>query len=276
MADLPVIDVQPNAPVSDAPVLAPGDSAVAEQERDPETGGEVEKPEGEETAAARELAALKKQLAKAEKRRDTIWAQRQEAREEARALKERMGLTTRPIGDTNHEEAADSDTVSLSRAELQQMIDREAKRLAPTVKEQQDAIESRKKVARTLLEDLGPDKYQELTDDLADLLPPDAQLLVLETDSPRALIEYLTDPEHEAETKAIGKLSAYQQGMKLGLLSAQLKAKRSRDKPMPSKAAAPIEPVKSQGDASRKPLALLDGDDFAKRRREQIAARHLR
>lgn len=273
MSDLPVIDVQPPAPVNDGPVLRPGDSAVAEQERDPETGGEVEKTdeETEEQQKAQEAKALLKKLEKQEKRINTLWAQRQEARERARALEQRLQPHT--IGDTNQSDAEDSDRLSLSRAELQQMIEREAQRLAPTLKDQQDAIESRKKVARSLLEDLGPDKYQEMTDDLADLLPPDAQILVLETESPRALIEYLTDPENEAETKAIAKLGAHQQGLKLGLLAAQLKAKRSRDKPMPSKAPQPLEPVKSQGAASRKPLALLDGEEFAKRRREQIASR---
>ncbi len=270
MSDVPVIDAATPAPVTDAPVLKPGDSAVADQERDPETGGEVEKTDPVEEEA-KEAEKLRKKLEKQEKRINLLWAQRQEARERARQLEQRLQPSA--ISDTNQSDAEDSDRLSLSRAELQQMIEREAKRLAPSLKEQQEAIESRQKVAQSLLTELGPDKYEELTDDLADLLPPDAQLLVLETDSPRALIEYLTDPENESQTKALGKLPPHQQGLKLGLLAAQLKAKRSRDKPLPSKAPAPIEPVKSQGDASRKPLALLEGEEFAKRRREQIAAR---
>lgn len=275
MDDLPVIDAQAPKPVTDAPVLKEGDSALADQERDPETGGEVEKLDPEQEKA-QEAEKLRKKLERTEKKLNAVYAQRQEARERARALEERL-LRPQPINDTNGTEADDSDRVSLSRAELQAMIEREAKQLAPKITEQQAEIERRKSAARGLLEELGPEKYQELTDDLADLLPSaDSQLLILETDSPRALIEYLTDPEHEAETKAIAKLSPYQQGLKLGQLAAQLKAKRSRDKPLPSKAPAPIEPVKSQGDASRKPLALLDGKEFAERRRQQIAARFSR
>jgi hypothetical protein len=274
MSDLQIIDAPPPKSVVDAPVLAPGDSPLAHQNTEDSDQPE-QKPEQkpEPTDAEKELAALKKQLAKAEKRRDAIWAQRQEAKEEARALKQRLGLTGDAIEDTNSTEAEDSDKLSLSRAELQRMIEREAKRLAPTIKEQADAVEQRRTVARALQEELGPDKFQELTDDLADVLPQEAQLLVLETESPRALIEYLTDPEHEAETKAIARLTPAQQGMRIGLLAAQLKAKRSRDKPQPSGAPQPIEPVKSQGDAGVKPLALLSDDEFAKRRKLQIAAR---
>ena len=270
---LPIIDAAPPKPVVDAPVLAPGDSPLAHQERN-EDGGDPGKPEPQEQLdPAKELAALKKQLDKKQKRIDALWGQRQEAREQLRSLSERAGLTREAIDDTNQSDAEDSDKLSLSRSELQRMIEREAKRLAPTIKEQSDAIEQRRSVARALQDELGPEKFQELTDDLADVLPQEAQLLVLETDSPRALIEYLTDPEHEAETKAIARLSPYQQGMKLGLLAAQLKAKRSRDKPQPSGAPQPIEPVKSQGDAGIKPLALLSDEEFAKRRKQQIAAR---
>jgi hypothetical protein len=279
MSDLPIIDAQAPKPVTDAPVLAPGDTALARQPGDDEAqdGNEAEGQQTPEEKAAAEEAKeadkLRKKLEKQQSKIDMLFAQRQEARERAHALEQRL-LQPRAIDDINGAGADDSDRVSLSRAELQQMIEREAKQLAPKIKEQQDEIEQRKSAARSLLQELGPDRYQEYTDTLADFLPAQSQLLILETESPRALIEYLNDPENEDELKAISRLSLEKQGLKLGLLAAQLKAKRSRDKkPEPSKAPQPLEPVKSQGDASRKPLALLSDKEFAERRRQQIAAR---
>lgn len=265
---MPVIDVAPPPPVSNAPVLAPGDTALARQ-----PGDEPEKveAEGEEKPAKPPKSPEQKALEKAERKIAALYASRAEARERLRTLEEIQGLQSRTIDGTNGEDAGDSGNLSLSRADLDRLIEERARKLAPTIKEQADVIEQRSQSAKALREELGPERFAELTDELSDVLPAEAQLLVLETDAPKALLEYLTDPENEAEAKRIGKMSPHQQGLRIGMLAAQLKARRTR--PQPSNAPAPLEPVKSQGDAGVKPLAILSDDEFAKRRRAQILAR---
>lgn len=259
--ELPVADAAPPQSVVEATPVKPLYSPVSEGE------AEEAAPEGEPDAP--DAKALAKQLAKQQKRIDTLFGQRQEARERARQLEQQLQLRAQSIGATNGTDAEDSGRLSLTQAELQEMIAREAKRLAPVVKDETDLEQRRSTAARALREELGAEKFQALTDDLSDHLSAEAQLLVLETESPRALIEYLTDPDHEAEAKSLSRMSPYQQGMKLG----QLAEKLARKRPQRSEAPAPIEPVKPSGSAGPKPLALLSDAEFAKRRREQIAAR---
>jgi hypothetical protein len=260
-----VIDVPAPTPVSNAPVLAPGDTALA-----PQPGDEAhdDKPEGDEQKPEKSPERMLKQL---ERRNRALLQSRAEFRERARMLE--LQLQSRAIDGTNESEDGDSGKLSLTPAELQARIEARAKELAPRLAEQTDVEQQRRKAVATLQTELGPERFDELADELADLLPRDAMALILDTDAPTALLEYLTDPEHEAETRKIARLSPYHQGMQIGMLAATLTAKRSRAAPKASSAPAPIEAVKSQGDASMKPLALLSDEEFAKRRRAQIAAR---
>ena len=272
-SSLQIIDVQPPAPVSNAPVLAPGDTPLARQPGDDPDPPEGEKPEGEAPEVKPEKSPEARQLKQLERRNRALLQSRAEFRERARMLEQQLGLQSGAIGDTNASEDGDSGKLTLTRAELQELIRKEAAQVAPRIAEQTETEAQRRKAVATLQTELGPERFDELADELADLLPRDAMALILDTDAPTALLEYLTDPEHETETRKIARMSPYHQGMQIGMLAATLKAKRSRAAPKPSNAPTPLEAVKSQGDASMKPLALMSDEEFAKRRRAQIAAR---
>jgi hypothetical protein len=235
-----------------------------------ETKAEEAKPE--KTPEQRELDRTRRKL-------DRVYRQREEARAELRLLQQ-QGLTRQPIARTNEPESTDSDTLTLSRAELQQQIQDEARKLAPSIQAQQAEIEHRQKVIDGLAKSWGKDKFDSYAESLADAFdglvdrdqrPKPAVDAIFEADKPSALIEYLADPDNADEAESLSRMSAVSAGRFVAKLEAKL-AEKAKAKPQPSKAAAPIEPVRGSGVASSLPSDSDSAEVWAKKERARMAA----
>lgn len=197
---------------------------------------------------------------------------------EARA---KLGLTQGPIAANNQGTADDSEPLSLTRAQIRELVTAEATKLAPTLHEQQTEAQRRKGVLDSLATTFGKERFDDLSSSLDSAFdglvdgnknPKPAVEAIFEADDPAKVIEYLADPDNEDEAEAISRMGAGQAGKAIAKLEAKLQAQAAKAKPQASKAAAPLEPLKGQGPVT-KTLLDLDGDDFDKRRREQIKSR---
>ena len=191
------------------------------------------------------------------------WAKKKLRNAERRinTLTKRLGgaeerLRTPAIGGTNESEQDDSDSLSLSRKELADLIRQEATKLAPQIKEQETVMEQRRRVAESLAKDWGQERFNALASDLdaafdgltdAKGQPKAAADAIFESDDPKAVIEYLADPDNAAEAASIARMSAVQAGRAVAKLEAKLSSKKAGDKPQPSKAGAPIEMERGRG-----------------------------
>jgi hypothetical protein len=180
----------------------------------------------------------------------------------------------------NQDAQDDSEPVSLSRQELERLVQQEARKLAPVLKDQETVIEHRRRVAEGLAKEWGPEGFDRRSQDLdaafggltqADRSPKPAVDAIFEAEKPAAIIEYLTDPDNASEAEAIARMSAVQAGRAIARLEFKLGAKPA-DKPQPSKAPAPIEPERGQGKIERDPSQMTDAE-FIAWRRKQIAQR---
>lgn len=245
---------------------------------------EAEVPEGQQVEAKPEEAHeepedpdklpswAKKKLRNAERRINT--------------LTKRLGgfeerLRSPDIGGTNQSEQDDSDSLSLSRQELAALIEQEAKKLAPKIKEQETVIEQRRRVAEGLAKDWGQERFNALAADLDAAFdgltdprgqPKAAADAIFEADDPKGVIEYLADPDNAAEAAAIARMSAVQAGRAIAKLENKLEAKKTTDKPKPSSAPEPIESDRGRGKIVNDPSTMSDAE-FAAWRRRQIAQR---
>ncbi len=226
-----------------------------------------QKPKPEKTPEQREIDRL---------RRGIDRKTRQLA--EARAA---SGLTREPIARNNQQSADDSEPLSLTRAQLQEMVNAEAAKLAPTLRQQAAEVERRTSVVQSLAKTWGQERFDEVSSDLDDAFggladssgkPKPAIEAVFEADEPARVIEWLADPDNADEADRISKMSAAQAGKAIAKLEARLSADPNA-KPKASKAPEPLEKVRGHG-KSEKSLADLSGKDFDERRRKQIAQRY--
>lgn len=243
------------------------------EQAEPEGGDKPDDKQDEpEQSVEDKLKALQRRYERAEKKIQKLYAQREEARTKARLFESQPSrLTESEDGDTN-QPAADSDTLSVSRADLQKLIQAEAKRLAPVLSQQEALTETRSRSALALRQELGDERFLQLTEDLADIFPShDAQFAVLEVEAPRAVLEYLTDPEHEAEARGIARLPSVAQGIALAKLSVKL----AKPKPEASKAPPPVERQRDAGGRFAQGYSPNMSDaEYAAWRKEQIARRN--
>lgn len=199
---------------------------------------------------------------------------------EARA---QANLTRAPVERDNHSTESDSQPLSLTRAELAQMVKAEAERLAPTLQSQRAEAERRQGVIQSLEKSLGKERFDEVASDLDEAFgglqdahgrAKPAIEAVFESDDPAGVIEWLADPEHADEAERISKLGAIQAGKAIARLEDKLKAEKSAAKPQRSSVPAPLDPARGNGGpVTAKPLAALNDDEFDKRRREFIKSR---
>ena len=169
-----------------------------------------------------------------------------------------------------HNAANDDEQVTLSRAELQAQIQQEARKLAPTMKQQQAVIEHRQAVVAALDKEFGTARFNEIAEDLDSALgglsdrngvPKPATDAIFESENPKALIEYLADPDNEDEAEAIGRMSAVQAARAIVKLEAKLSSK-----PQPSKATEPIAAVKAAATGKKSIFEMTDAEFFKSRR----------
>lgn len=261
------MSTETDLPIADAPATAgdqstdqPGTTTPAADDPQPKSAEQIR------------IEELERVLRSKDKKIDRTVRQREELR---------ARLQQPAIADNIASGESDSDSLTLSRAELADRIKEEARKLAPTIKQQEAEIEHRRAIVAKLESDLGKDKFDALANDLDDAFdgltdgkrPKPAVDAIFEADDPKGLIEYLANPDHSDEAEALSRMTATQAGRAIARLEAKLESAKADAKPQRSKAPAPIEPAKGGASTSTKSLADLDGEAFAKRRREMIAAR---
>ena len=230
------------------------------------------KAEGEDKPKV-EKSPEQKAIERLERKLGRVIGQREEARAEREQLRSQIvGLQSRGDGGINRGDGADSDTLSLTRAELRAAVEAEAKRLAPTIRGQEDETQRRREVVSGLVKAWGQEAFQERTNDLAEVFDGTKQLLVLETENPAALIEYLTDDDNAAQAEAIARMSIGRAGYELAKIAAKIDAAKANAKPKESKAPKPVESLRGNGSTGLSLIGLSDRE-FMERRRKQVSAR---
>ncbi len=256
----------PEAPTSGQPDNAEQlDTQTEHASESPDSDGEQKQEEKkpEKTEAERERDRLRKAIDRRTRREAEARAEAAQLRAELERLRaiepQSKRLRASESGDTNDADA--DEPLTLSRAELAQMVKSEAERLAPTLKQQQAEIEHRKKVIEGLAKELGQERFDALAEDLDEALgglhrngkPTAATEAIFAADDPQAVIQYLADPENADEAEAIGRMDPIRAGRAIAKLETKLEKVKAKDKPQRSNAPEPVEPTRPSGGASAEP-----------------------
>lgn len=230
----------------------PEQAAPATQDTPAEAADGAAKPEGEQkpqkTPEQREIERLRRGI-------DRKTRQLAEARAAA-------GLTQRQEQAHNQETESDSQPLSLTRAELAQIVKAEAEKLAPTLQSQRAETERRQGVIQSLEKSLGKERFDEVSEALDDAFgglqdqhgrAKPAIEAVFESDDPAGVIEWLADPDNADEAERISRLGPIQAGKAIARLEDRLKTAKAQAKPQRSNAPAPLEAVKGNGTVSGAP-----------------------
>lgn len=220
--------------------------------------GEVEgeKKEGEETPKP-EKSPEERERQRMQRGIDRRTRQLAEARAEADQL--RQQLTQGRGKQDNSASADDSEPLSLTRAQINEMVKAEAEKLAPTLNSQALEVQRRQSVVQSLAKTWGQEKFDELSSDLDDAVGgltdssgsiKPAIEAIFEADEPAKVIEYLADPDNLEEAERIAKMGPIQAGKAIAKLEAKLSTQTPKPTSKVSKAPAPLEPVRGQGSAS--------------------------
>lgn len=183
------------------------------------------------------------------------------AETEARLRDIESRLQSGDSGATNRTEQDDSETITLSRAEVAVMVKREAERLASTLKQQDAEIEHRRGIVVGLAKEWGQARFDAIAAELDEALGglavngkiKPATDAIFAADKPAKVIEYLADPEHADDAEKLAGMSAVHAGRFVARIEAQLEAKAKEAKPQRSNAPAPIEKVSGQGNTKSMP-----------------------
>lgn len=206
------------------------------------------KPEGETTAEAKpEKTPEQREIDRLRRGIDRRTRQLSDARAQ-------LDLT-RPQNGVNYQNiATDSEPLSLTRAQLHELVTAEALKLAPTLSEQATEHQRRESVVQSFAKTWGQEKFDEIASDVDEAFgglkdssgrPKPAIEAVFEADNPAKVLEWLADPDNIDEAERIGKLSAVQAGKAITKL--ELKLAEVKDKPIPSKLPPPLETIRNQG-----------------------------
>ncbi len=176
----------------------------------------------------------------------------------------------------------DSEPLSLTRAQIQEMVTAEAHKLAPTLREQAVETERRQSVVQSLATTWGQERFDEVSSDLDEVFggltdasgkPKPAIEAVFESDSPAQVIEWLTDPDNIDEAERIAKLDPVQAGRAIAKLEARIAAIPKPTQKV-SKAPAPLEAIKGKGPKSNDLNDDLSSDEWLARRNKQLRDRY--
>jgi hypothetical protein len=254
-----------NAVEEASTVVVSSVTAQTEQEppQDDPPKGEETKPE--KTPEQREIDRMRRKI-------DRLVRQREELRAQT--------LTHKTHEPDNQVSADDSEPLTLSRTELNRLIEQRAREVAPVVGRQQAAIEHRQSVVEGLARSWGQERFDALASDLDDafggLKDGSGQLkpatdAIFEADDPKHLIEYLADPDNAADATRIARLSPVQAGRAIAQLEAKLAQTKAQPKPEPSKVPAPIEPIRGAGNVSSAPSDSDSIEVWLRKERERVA-----
>lgn len=263
---LPVADT--SAEVSGQP-----DAALLETQTEQNGEGQQEadkKPE--KTPEQRERERMQRGI-------DRKTRQAAEARAEAAALRRELDNLRANTQAPNNGSKDEDEPVSLSRAELNEMVKREAEKLAPTLKEQQAEIEHRRGIVEGLAREFGQERFDALAADLDEALggladrsgkPRPATDAIFEADDPKAVIEYLADEDNAEDAEKLARMNPVQAGKFIARLEDRLAAQKAANKPQASNAPKPLEPIRGQGGVKAEPDTSKWTDaQWAEHRRSQ-------
>lgn len=266
----------PNANTAAAGTDTSAVDAARVIDQDADAGELTEEQKGAAAAAKPEKTPEQREIDRLRRGIDRRTRQLSDARAE-------LDLSRGKNGVDYEQTADDSEPLSLTKAQLAELVKAEAHKLAPTLREQVAETERRQSVVSSLAKTWGQEKFDELASDLDEAFsgladgngrPKPATEAIFEADNPQAVIEWLADPDNIDEAERISRLSAVQAGRAIAKLESKLASDVAKDKPKASKAAAPLEPVKGPGAPVKKSLGDLSFEEFAKRRREQIRNQH--
>lgn len=162
----------------------------------------------------------------------------------------------------NQPTADDSEPLSLTRAQLAELVKAEATRLAPALRSETAEIERRQGVIQSLAKTWGQERFDEVSSDLDDAFggltdrsgkPKPALEAIFEADEPAKVIEWLSDPENLDEAERISTLTGAQAGKAIAKLEARLSTVAPKPTSKASKAPAPLAAVRGQGSTSSAP-----------------------
>jgi hypothetical protein len=217
--------------------------AVAENQ-DQDAAGQAEDDQGEKKEAKKEKTPEQREIDRLRRRVDNLTRQKYELRASA------------PQQAQQSNQAPDDEPVTLTRAELQRYVSEQAQRLAPEVTEQQAEVQRRQGVVASLAKDWGDEKFNTLAAELDEAFggltdrsgaPKPATDAIFEADDPKAVIEYLTDPDNADEAERIARLTPLQAGKAIAKLEVKLSEDKAKAKPKASNAPRPIEAVRGGG-----------------------------
>ena len=238
---------------------APSPAASSTDERNIEgevkviSEGEGEtKPEAEakpeKTAEQREIDRLRRGI-------DRRTRQLSDARAQLDLTRGQSRVDNQPTAD-------DSEPLSLTRAQLAELVKAEATRLAPALRSETAEIERRQGVIQSLAKTWGQEKFDEVSSDLDEAFggltdrsgrPKPATEAIFEADEPAKVIEWLSDPENVDEAERISKLGPLQAGKAIAKLEAKLSTLTPKPTTKVSTAPAPLEAVRGQGNTAGAP-----------------------
>lgn len=227
--------------------------------------------EGKPEKTAHELRI--EELERNEKRMQRGIDRRTRQLRETREKLEQQDLT-RGVNQSNYQQQEDdSEPLSLTRAQIAELVKAEAEKLAPTLRAEASEAERRTSVVQSLAKSWGQEKFDEVSEDLDKAFdglkdgsgrPKPAIEAIFEADNPAQVIEYLADPENDEEAEAISRMSAAQAGKTIAKLEARLAAKPKTTQV--SKAAAPLDAVRGRPPVSKSPAQMNDAE-YAKWRK---------
>lgn len=233
----------------------------------PEQEAQTVQAEGQQTEQGNEPEKKEKQpwereIRRKDRRIDTLTARYARLQAEHEQLMSQVTLTQQQRANSNQSPQDEDHPVSLTRKELDELIERASEKKAATLSQKRSIEEQRRSVVQGLAKEWGREKFEAYTSDLDaafDGVTDDkgvwkpASEAVLESEMPGALIEYLADPDNAEEAEKLSRMTAIQAGRYVAKLETKLSAKRDEAKPQRSNAPAPVEPVRSGGKVNQSP-----------------------
>ena len=271
--------------------LPQGDNAAAGANNDDHTGAEHENQPGAAGDAGNSTGAAEGEAngTSAEQQKEKTPEQRELARLRRRVdnltrQKYQLQAAVTPAQQQQQQaDESDDEPVSMTRAEMKRHIAEQATQLAPALTQQQAVVDRRQGIVASLAKEWGAEKFDTLASDLDDVFggladrsgaPKPATDAIFESDNPKGLIEYLTDPDNADEAERIATMSPTQAGRAIARIEDKIAAAGKAGKPKPSNAAAPLEaPRNGAGKTSSMPdpsntkayIALANAQEQAKR-----------
>ena len=204
-----------------------------------EGGAAGDPPKKEKTFEQREIERLRRRVDNLTRKKHELMAAVQPSQQQQQRTDE-----------------SDDEPVSMTRADLDRHIAERAKQLAPALTQQQALADRRQGIVTSLEKEWGAEKFNTLASDLDDVFdgladrsgaPKAATDAIFESDNPKGLIEYLTDPDNVEEAERIATMSPTQAGRAIARIEDKIAAAGKAGKPKPSSAAAPLETPRGGG-----------------------------